>query len=600
METGTSILNYKGDASLGLAEDAAIPVSAEKPDLEAVNQAAQNLRLFDHQNNLTIYNQKIADRDKMLGLLSQGKVNSGKILPEDQKYYDELEKAQTEAWKNVKGLQDKEGMANYLTKTQQLQDAVANMQHRWIEINKLEGEKAQQKLPKDIAAYDAHIKQQRAKAIGDLIDPYQKAFSGDFDKMRNSIRGSQMLTKGVGGQLPPQEQQTITVTDKDGKQTVKTVIAPPKQTGAPVTKKGTTSSTTVTPAGGSSSLSIWQETPEKYYDYPTMLKRAEQLYLGDPEEAESQRQWFKNFHEAPPFMQKEIIEKYNNRIKDYNDQRGIEPDANGNYPDQIKFKVGPDGKVILNETPASFAAKDALASIEGDYVEKGQKVFNKDIANYVLENKKADADAIYKQGKLANDAMKARAYVANIHSQIRAREGNPEEQTKLLDDIWTRNLVEYKGLIGSKDGRSSEIYQKFIENKNSLPLFTFNSQGKPTLLAPIGGKPITDKSGKVIAYEGGHYDQQYIYSGRPADLPELYKLYSAALPALKNAGFSGNFEDYLKGMIEQQALDVKLIGANGSSDKKINTNALKAISNPLTKKDQEGVFEIPMPSEPEE
>lgn len=259
----------------------------------------------------------------------------------------------------------------------------------------------------------------------------------------------------------------------------------------------------------------------------------------------------------------------------------------------------PDGKYILDEEqPWTFAAKDALASIEGDYVEKGQKVFNKDIANYLLENKKADADAIYKKGRLANDAMKARAYVANIHSQIKAREGEPEEQTKLLDDVWTRNLLEQQNLT-INDGKS-KIFQSKIENKKSLPLFTFNSQGKPTLLAPIGGKAIMDKSGKIMGYEGGHYNQQYLYGGRPTELPQLWDLYNAALPVLKKSGFQGTFEDYLKGMIEQSALDVKLIGANGSSDKKMNTSALKAISNPLTKKDQEGVFEIPMPSEPEE
>ena len=99
METGSSITSYVGNANLGLAENTAIPVAAERPDLEAVNQAAQNLRLYDHQNNILLYNQKIADRDKSLQLLSQNKINSGKILPEDQKHYDQLEKEQTDAWK---------------------------------------------------------------------------------------------------------------------------------------------------------------------------------------------------------------------------------------------------------------------------------------------------------------------------------------------------------------------------------------------------------------------------------------------------------------------------------------------------------------------
>lgn len=595
METGSSILSYKGDANLGLAENTAIPVAAERPDLEAVNQAAQNLRLYDHQNNLTIYNQKIADRDKMLGLLSQGKVNSGKILPEDQKHYDELEKAQTEAWKNVKGLQDKEGMANYLSKTQQLQDAVANMQHRWIEIGKLDAEKAKQTLPKDIAAYDNHIKTQRAKSIGELIDPYQKSFSGNFDKMRNSIRGSQMLTKGIGGQLPPQGQETVTVTDKDGKQTVKTVTTPPKQSGAPVTKKGTTSSTTVTPAGGRTSLSIWQETPERYYDYPTMLKRAEQLYLDkDGEEAENQRQWFKNFHEATPLMQDDYVDKINKRIKEYSEQRGIAPDANGNYPDQLKFRVI-NGKYILDgETPASFAAKDALASIEGDYVEKGKKVLNKEVADYLLENKKLDIQALFNKGKLANERIKSVAYAENIRSQIKARQGEPEEQQKYLDDIWTRNLIQQPKLIMPFQ---KGFAQTKVDNINSLPIFTFDANGKPSILKPKGGKPIIQNN-KIIGYTGGFYTQQYLEGGKPIDVSRVKSMYEQDLPTLKKMGFTGDIDDYLKGLIEDNVIGIKLIGDNGASDKGVNTNALKAISNPLTKKGQEGIFD--MPAEPEQ
>lgn len=256
----------------------------------------------------------------------------------------------------------------------------------------------------------------------------------------------------------------------------------------------------------------------------------------------------------------------------------------------------PDGKVVLDETPASFAAKDALASIEGDYVEKGQKRFDDKVAEYVLKNKIADADILFKKMKGANDAVKTRAYAANMYSQIKAREGNPEEQTKIADDVYTRNLLQQSKLIVPFEG--SKIAQAKIENKNSLPIFTFNSQGKPTLLAPKGGTPIKDKSGKIIAYEGGHWTQQYLEGKTPIELSNILTMYRQDLPELKKNGFVGGVDEYLKGLIKDGIVNVKLIGANGSSDKGINTSALKAISNPLTKKDQEGVFEMPL--EPEE
>ncbi len=582
-ETGSQILAYTGNANSGLGANSDIPVSADKPEFDAVQQASQNLRLFDHQNNIMLYQQKIADRDKALQLLAQGKVNAGKILPEDQKYYDEAEKAQTEAYKAIKGMQDKDGIANYLSATQKLNDLVTNAQHRWVEITKLEDEKAKKALPKDIEAYDAHIKKQRAKAIGELVDPYQTAFSFNDDEMRKLITGTQMITKGSGG-ISPDQPKTVTTTDANGKVTTKTVTAPLKPI-AGVKQKGT--------AVAGSGLSAFQETPEKYYDFPTMLKRAEQLYVTDPTQTENQRQLFTKFHEASLSMQEDLIKKYNDRIKTYNIQRGIEPDADGNYPDLIKAKKIND-KIVLDENPASFAAKHTLATIEGDYVQKPQKEFNKDIAEYLLGKQKADTDTFYKKSMAAATNKKADAFVSNVKSQIAARGGNEKEQTAYLDNVWKRNILGQPFLTTKygTDGTAPVL----LENKNSLPIFTFNNDGKPTLLKPIGGKPIIENK-KVVGYEGGNYKQEFIYNGRQVAYPQLEKMYQAVKAA--NPKWDGTMDDYVKGMIEQDGsgLEIKLIGENGASDMKISRSALKAISNPVTGKGEEGVFE--MPEEPE-
>lgn len=561
METGASILNYTGNANLGLGENTNIPVSAEKPELDAVQQASQNLRLYDHQDNVLKYQQKIADRDKALQLLAQGKVNAGKILPEDQKYYDEAEKTQTEAYKAIKGMQDKDGIANYLSATQKLQDLVTNAQHRWIEVTKLEDEKAKQSLPKDVQAYADHIAKQRAKPIGELIDPYQSAFSFDDNKMTGAIRGTQMISKGIGGTLPQaQGPKTIVTTDANGKKTTKTITAPTLNMG--VSGAGTKNKTT--PIATNGELSMFQETPERYYDLPTMLKRAEQLYVGDPEQMENQRQLFSKFHEAPDFIQEDLINKYNDRIRTYNEQRGFNPDDN-----LIKAKnVG--GKFILQETPSSFAAKHTLATIEGDYVEKPQKAFNKDIAEYLLGKEKADADALYKKSMAANAGMKARAFVANVNSQIKARGGGEKEQNTYLDNIWKRNLLQ-------QDRLTDPAGPTFITNSTSLPLYTLDVNRKPTLLKPIGGTPIIENK-KLIGYKGGQYRQNFVYNGKNVSYPDLQKMYEVVKK--DNPKWNGSFEDYVKGMIEQDAgLEIKLLGENGASDMGINRNALKAISN---------------------
>jgi len=54
--------------------------------------------------------------------------------------------------------------------------------------------------------------------------------------------------------------------------------------------------------------------------------------------------------------------------------------------------------------------------------------------------------------------------------------------------------------------------------------------------------------------------------------------------------WQGSMQDYIKEAIQQDLLDVKLIGENGATDKQISKAAQKAISNKVTKKDQEGVF----------
>ncbi len=583
METGASILNYTGNANLGLGANTNIPVSAEKPELDAVQQASQNLRLYDHQDNVLKYQQKIADRDKALQLLAQGKVNAGKILPEDQKHYDEAEKAQTEAYKAIKGMQDKDGIANYLSTTQKLQDLVTNAQHRWIEVTKLEDEKAKQSLPKDVQAYADHIAKQRAKPIGELVDPYQSAFSFDDDKLRKGIIGGQMISKGIGGGLPPQEPQTITVTDANGKKTTKTVTAP-VQKALPGTK---VKSGSTIPQNGE--LSAFQDTPERFYDLPTMLKRAEQLYVTDPDETENQRQLFSKFHEAPDFIQEDLINKYNDRIRTYNEQRGFNPDDN-----LIKAKnVG--GKFILQETPSSFAAKHTLATIEGDYVEKPQKAFNKDIAEYLLGKEKAGTDRMYKMSMAAAAGKKAGAYVANMQSQIKAREGNNEEQNKFLEEIYTRNLAEQPSLIQNgplPNGKTTGVQFAPVYNQNSLPLFTFNSNGKPSLLKPFGGEPIM--SGKsIVGYKGGTYKQNYIFNGNAIPIQGVFDMYYGF--KTDHPEWKFGFDDYLKIAIKNGVFDVKLSGENGSTDKMISREAQRAISNSLTKKGQDAVFEVQEP-----
>jgi hypothetical protein len=603
-ETGSSIINYTGNANLGLGASSTIPVAPDHPDLDAVNQASAQLRLYDHQNNIKLFEQKITDRDTAIKLLAQGKVQAGNILPEDQKYYDAAEAKQTEAYKAIKGMNDKDGITKYLQATNDLNNLVTNTQHRWLEITKLQQEKSSQTLPDKIKAYDDHINTQKAKPIGQLIQPFQQMFSFDMDGMMSAIKGTQALTKGAAGSLPsqqPTDQKTITTTTTPGKPTT---VKQVDKLGAPSKTQGSSSPVILTkgqslvngiPMGGGG-LSMFSQTPERYYDYPTMAKRANDLYLENAGQAENQRQLFDKFHAMPPTAQIDLLRADQKRIAAYSDQRGIEPGADGKYPDEIKFHVMPDGKIILDETIPTFAAKHTLASVEGDYVQKGQSIFNKDIATYLLGKEKADADSLYKRTMGAAAGTKARAYAANMYSQIKKREGDQTADT-YQDDVYKRNLTGQSSLIiGAGNG---QVSLSNINADNSLPLFTFSDKGKPTLLKPIGSTPIiqkvTNAQGieveKIIGYKGGHYEPSYLYNGKAIPLEQMISQYNSFK---KTAGskWSGSFDDYLKEAINTDIYDVRMKGENGSTDKQLSKDVQKAISNPATKKNQSGVFDI--------
>lgn len=572
-ETGSQILNYTGNANLGLGMDTNIPVTEAKPELDAVQRASDQLRMYDHQNNLTIYNQKVQDRDNLLKMLMQGQVAAGDILPENRKDYDAAEANAKEKYLAVKGLNDKEGMQAYLKAQKDWQDVANLAQHKKIAIAALQDEKSKQTLPEDIAAYDKHIKTQMEKPLGQLVDPYQKAFSFDLDGQRKAILGSGMITKGM---ITP-DNKTVTVTDKDGKVTTKTVIAPAgKQTAKAV-------GGSVVDANGK--LTEFSETPEKYYDYGALLKNADAAYLSGGKNAENQRQWFNKFHESNPTLQKELLDTYNARIREYSKQRGLVPDANGKFPDEIKaHQIG--GKWVLDETIPSFAAKDALANVEGDYVQKPQQYFDKDKAGYLLDKEKADADKLYKASMAAAANKKANAYVSNMSSQIRAREGDPQKN-QYLDEIYNKNLTQQTQLI-SPSGQPGKVVFADINAKNSLPVFTWSKDGKPILLKPFGSTPILEGN-KIVGYSGGSFQQQYLFKDKaipPQQIAKMYTDFKAEHPE-----WDKSFDDYIKLAIENNVFDVKLNGENGATNRVMSREAQRAISNTLTKKGQDAVFE---------
>lgn len=615
-ETGSQILSYTGNVGLGQGASPEIPVINPNSNLNTINSTARDILLLNHENNIKLYDQKIKDRDETLKLLASGQVASGDIAPEDRPVYEKAKQATKDAFYDMiskGGLNNPDAVRDYQDKVTDLYNTAVHAQSRQLELSKLRQEQSSQTLPDDISAYDNHIKNQLSKPFWQPVDPFQKAFDLNLPSMTSSILGNPQ-TQGALGQLdenglPTATTQWNTTTNKNGVVTQKSTskTAPLKSAQLTRTPKGvSTGGTQVNPDGSISPITY---TPEKYWDYPTMLKNAQEQYISDPTQRENQTQWFSHVMNYDDAQKVKLLQAYNNRIADYSTQRSIQPDKTNpdgspHYPDQINYLTDPTGKVQISETPSSFAAKHTLASIEGDYVEKPQAQFNKDIGAYNVNKERANSDAFYKQAMAGAANTKARAYAANLKQQMGLRK-TAADQDNFLDEIYTRNILE-QPLIKGQGGNLISLAQ--IPADNSLPVFTLDGK-TPKQLIPIGAKPVYSEDsykddgngGKTLKvgsrpthYEGGHYEPVYILNGKELNPDAISNSY-LNFKKIAGANWSGSLEDYLKLQIQKNNYDVKLKGANGSTDNKLSQAAQRIISNSSTKKGQTAVFDDSQP-----
>lgn len=607
-ETGTNILSYTGNAGLGQGANGDIPVINPNNNLDVINDTAKNLTLLNHDNNINLYNQKIKDRDATLLALQQGEISSGNIDPNDRPMY---EKARDDVQKsfydmiNKGGLNNRQAAKDYYDKVANLKNITDWAQNREIGLTALQQERAQQVLPEDQKMYDDHIAQMKKQPFWNPITPVQKAFNYDINAATSNVLGTPTSVGAIGGiSTPSPTNQTTwnTTTTKNGVQTQKTTVknAPPK-TGVVNNKTSkqpiTISGTNTNPDG---SISPFSFTPEKYYDLNQIRKNVDEQAATNPTAYYTYSSFFndiQNPNKVPSQQQGSLIAAYNNRLADYSKQRGIapiqgqtNPDGTPKYPDQINYHQNPDGSVLIQETPQSFFAKHALASVNGDYVQKPQQVFDKELGNYEIQKGKAAVDSFYKHAMVNNANRRTQGYLDNIHQQMKIR-GNQEDQDNFLGQIYTKNLLQQPSLIGSGKTQGSFNFAPLQAN-NSLPVYTIVGN-KPVQLQPIGA---TAHMGggfppKFQYWEGGHYNVNYLKDGQPLSHDAITQAY---VRFKQNAGknWDGSMNDYLKALVKdpKTGFTFTLQGANGVTDKDLSAAAQRIISNTNTKKGQQPVF----------
>jgi len=618
--TGVDILNIKPDAEMGLAQDTNIPVPAVA--LDQVNKANDDLRLYDHQINLMKYQQKIKDRDKLLEGLEAGQVAVGDIEPEDKKYFDEAEQRARKAFLAVKTIEpDKNGQnkeyQEWLAAQQDLKDEANILQLRRAALQTLRKELAATISPSERKAREQHLAKMKAQSPYETITPFQKSLTVDFDKTFAELQKGALVSKGEAINVP---QTTTTVKDANGKITTTTVEKP-----APGTKPMVKSSVKPTTVGPDGYLNTEIELePEKRWVLPGMMQNANKMYLDPSGEGFAQIQGIMDaFQGNPDDVPKRYLKQMNERLAQFHQQNEIGtikiPDKRpgpvnpnnpgdtvggeidtGEYPYQINYRILPDGRIAIQDNPADFAAKLALANVAGDYVIKAKKGFDENAFKLNMEKSKAKADIMLKGAQAQEHKAKAGWYYKKI-----AGMNDEKEKDKVIKDGYNYNLTTQPALTTA----NGDLAQ--IQANKTTPIFTWGSgknggAAKPIIIKPIGSKTIygTDPQnpatyGKAIGYEGGYYDQEYIFDGKPLNkdgLNKMYQKFKADFEQLQKGKPVNDqtptptFDEYLKGGISRGSFDVKIIGENGSTNRTVHTEALKALSNTNSKKGQDQPF----------
>lgn len=509
------ILSYQGNAGLGLGSNADVPVTYSKP-VDSVNQAIRDVALRDAQKNMMIYQQRIKDRDAMLGMISNGDIRTGDHLDRDtpvvKKAMDEMDTAFYDWMK--KGPNDLDAASAYQKAKRNAQDVATQAQARKLFYDKESQAAAQERLPKFAEARKANIEKNLSGFWNDWT-PYQQASTLD-------IKPIESFARPITEQLPEDKNKPY--------------------------QKGT----------------------RTYLSYNDTLKDA-QSYGLTPEGSFN----LKNFHDAlkemPPLELADKIRSTNLALKQYNEERGLQPGME-DYASPIQLVPVRDQQgglqdVQINEPLDKLAAKFSLAQhpkFQTDTydIDKGQ-----------LDLFKAQSGRITAQAA----AARARAYSALQNKKI-SRMTDDEKRVKGFWDGVVDRISEYEGSPGNK--------VDFLWLGNLPEGYTYmagvDAKGQPIKLKPF---TFTDsKTGKEAQY----YQPKYRNASSGEDvnkkfLTDKYKEY-------KGNGGKGNYDTYLRTLIKNGVIDLEVQGQNGTADFNSALQSARALSNKLTSGKEEPVF----------
>jgi hypothetical protein len=467
MESGSQIINYKGDANVALGTSASTPVATS--DLNVINDTAKNMMLMNHENNLKMFSQKVQDRDTLLGLIAEGQVNAGYIDPKFKPEYEKAQKKTNDALFEMTskgGINNKDANQKYRESLKELKDVVTIAQSKTLGLTNLKNAAAKETIPYKRDLIENHIKKQYDKNFYDLVDPFQESLSWDADSMFNTISegslggsssyksststttkgstvsssaasGSNTIVAGTSGAATGTQvgaAQVGAATTK-GSPTSTTVSTTSKKNGVSTTTKTTTAAPKpvkgVVPISGNIIKKDGKtySVSEQSYSFNKMKQNAINAYLDKSGLQTAYQNQYRDYVEtAPDYIASDIFNNIISKAEQYNQQRQLSTNSE-DYIDvnKIKKAFGIDlqtgelkknpqtGTYQIGLSTPEFAALAALARVDGGYVSKQEEwMQGQDVFDY---QKKA-SDALAAQ-------RKANAHLTNVKSKTLQQQWNP-------------------------------------------------------------------------------------------------------------------------------------------------------------------------------
>lgn len=506
MATATELISNSGNANLGLT-NTAIPVTTAK-DLDLINQTARDVYINGLNRNQQLFQQKIKERDQLLSAIDSGDIRVGDLLEEDTPFVKEGLEKLDQAFENriKKGINDLDAAREYKKALRDAQDRVTQAQGRKVFYDSESGAIGKETLPRKQDARKKNLDGVIKGGFWKDITPYQQ--TQDLD-----IEGS-ILSTAANVTSEFTDPKTFT----KGKRTE--------------------------------------------FDYDKTLQANVNNFLNDANKRYDQSQLVREIQELDPNTFGKTMESMNNRIKEYNDRKGLLPNSAG-YVEPIRFDIV-QGRGIIAEKMPDFAAKYTLANQKP--FGAVETAFDKDRANYALgqeRNRIAAANAGANQ-------MKARAYVALQNKKL----SQMTEEEKQVNKIWS-------GWVDKINTTSLPILGEvdFVK-AGDLPLGYryvngLDKDGKPIILKP---KTIGDQEYYQTKYKGS--------DGKDLErdfLKGKYDLY-------KTSGGKGKYKDYVKDLIRNGVVSMEVVGENGTADFETAFQTVRSLSNRASTKDEEPVF----------